>query len=433
MFFELAIVLALILLNGVLAMSEIALVSSRTARLTSQAQQGERGAETALLLMEHPGRFFSTIQIGITLVGVLAGAFSGATLGERLANTLLELGVSDTAAAPLGVGGVVVAITYLSLVIGELVPKQIALSRPEAIAVRIAPAMALLSTIAGPLVWILEHSGKVTLAMLGQSGKPEPSITDEEIRLVIAEAEGAGVIEKAETEMITGVMRIADRSARGIMKPRHEVDIAGADETHAEILARFRKSGHSRLPLRAGDDGDIVGILYSRDLLDCPETDFDPRQLAKPATVIHDTLPAMEVMERLRSGSAHMFLVYDEYGHFEGIITPMDILSAIAGGFDEADNDEPKVVVRDDGDLLVAGWMPVDEFAELIGIKLEDHPGYETVAGLVLDLKAELPEVGQHVTIADWKLEVVDMDGRRIDKILATKLPAVSSSGASTQ
>lgn len=415
MLIEVTILISLILLNGCLAMSELAVVSSRPARLKAR---GDRGSMQALRLTEDPGRFLSTVQIGITLVGVLSGAFSGATLGLRFSTALQDIGLSSALAQPLSVGSVVVAVTYLSLVIGELVPKQIALSDPERIAARVAPAMSVLAIVAGPLVWILDRSGKAILKALGQDTSRKHRVSDEEIHLLIAEAESAGVIEKGETAMIEGVMRIADRTAKGLMTPRLEVAVADAAETLDEILERFRQSGRSRLPLREGGPDDIVGILHSRDLLAANPADFDPRRIIMKAPVIHDALPALEVVERLRTSPEHMLLVYDEYGHFEGIVTAMDILGAIAGGFDEIETDEPKIVEREDGSLLVAGWMPIDEFADRLEVTLDEDGDFETVAGLVLYLSAELPQVGQVVRLGDWRIEVVDMDGRRIDKLL---------------
>ncbi|ETX30322.1 hemolysin family protein [Roseivivax isoporae] len=421
MVLEMSIVLALIVLNGVLAMSELAVVSSRPARLETRARQGDRGARAALRLAEEPGRFLSSVQIGITLVGILSGALSGATLGLRLATVLPEVGVPERFAQEVGVGIVVVVITYLSLIVGELVPKQIALSNPEAVAARVAPAMQLLARIALPLVWVLDRSGALVLALLGQSGRRETTVSDEEIRLVISEAAGAGVIETAETEMIAGVMRVADRTARGLMTPRHDVEIADARESRAEVLARFAASGRSRLPLRDGGADDIVGILHSRDVLLAPAEAFVPRDIAVAVPVVHEALAATEVIERLKTAPAHMLLVYDEYGHFEGVITPMDILGAITGGFDETERDEPKLVERPDGSMLVAGWMPVDEFAARLGIEIEPERDFETVGGLVLDRAGVLPDVAQHVTIGDWRIEVVDLDGRRIDKLLVSR------------
>lgn len=423
---ELLLVLALTLVNGVLAMSELAIVSSRAARLKVMADAGSRGAAIALRLADDPGKFLSSVQIGITLVGVLSGAFSGATLGVRLAATLTEAGLSPALAQTLGVGGVVVAITYLSLVLGELVPKQIALRAPEAAAVRIAPLLHLISILAAPIVWLLDRSGRLILALLGQSGSADRNMTDEEVKLVLSEAQSAGVMEKAETEMIAGVMRIADRTARGLMVPRHEVEAVDITDTPATILRRFRETGHSRLPVREGEADNIIGILKSRDFLEASRnlTETDLRERLIEAPVVRDGMAALDVLETLRSSPAHMVLVYDEYGQFEGIVTPMDVLQAIAGDFTEGEEPEAKITPRDDGSLLVAGWMPADEFADHIGITLDADRDYETVAGLVIDTLGALPRLGEHVTLSGWRIEVVDLDGRRIDKLLVQRLAA---------
>lgn len=268
MWLELLLVFTLILLNGVLAMSELAIVSSRPARLKVMAGRGSRGAATAMRLAADPSRFLSSVQIGITLVGVLSGAFSGATLGVRLAGVLAQAGLSPALAQTLGVGGVVVSTTYLSLIFGELVPKQIALRAPEAAAVRIAPLLNLIAIVAAPVVWVLDRSGKIVLALIGHSGEVDRNMTDEEVKLVLSEAQSSGVLEKAETEMIAGVMRIADRTAKGLMVPRHEVETVDLAATPAAIIRRFRETGHSRLLVHERDTDNIVGVLKSRDFLD---------------------------------------------------------------------------------------------------------------------------------------------------------------------
>jgi putative hemolysin len=424
MWLELLLVFALTLVNGVLAMSELAIVSSRTARLKVLADGGSRGAAIAIRLAADPGRFLSSVQIGITLVGVLSGAFSGATLGVRLASTLTEAGLSPALAQTLGVGGVVVGITYLSLVFGELVPKQIALRAPEAAAVRIAPLLNLIAVLAAPVVWVLDKSGKAVLALLGQSGAVDRNMTDDEVRLVLSEATTSGVLEKAETDMIAGVMRIADRTARGLMVPRHEAETVDIRESAAKIIERFRETGHSRLLVRDGSPDDIIGVLKSRDFLDTGTGTIidDLRGLVIDAPVVRDGMNALDVLETLRSSPAHMVLVYDEYGHFEGIITPMDVLQAIAGEFSDGEEVEAKIAEREDGSLLVAGWMPADEFAERLGITLDDDRDFETVAGLVIETMGSLPKLGEHVTVAGWRIEVIDLDGRRIDKLLVQKV-----------
>ena len=421
MILEIILVLLLIGVNGLLAMSELAVVSSRPVRLRTRAGRGDRGAGIALRLAEDPGKFLSTVQIGITLVGVLAGAFSGATIGLRLAEMLPMLGIPERAANEVGVGLVVVVITYLSLIIGELVPKRIALAAPERVASAVAPAMLVLSRVAAPVVWLLDRSGALVLRLIGHSGRRETPVSDEDIRTMLSEAAGAGVIHRAEKELIGGVMRFSDRRAKGLMTPRHDVEIADIDETRAEILTRFRMSGHSRLPLRRDGPDDIVGVLHSRDLLATTDGDFDALALMRPAPVIQETLPALDVIDRLRDAPCHMLLVYDEYGHFEGIVTPMDVLGTIAGGFDETATDTPKVVERDDGALLVAGWMHIDDFEERIGLDIQNRPAADTVAGLVMERLGEVPGVGQAVVMNGWRIEVVEMDGLRIVTLRVTR------------
>jgi putative hemolysin len=426
MLLEIVIVVLLTLINGLLAMSELAIVSSRPARLKVLADKGSKGAATAIVLAANPGRFLSSVQIGITLVGILAGAFSGATLGARLAAALTGAGVPEGIAQPLGVGSVVVAITYLSLIVGELVPKQIALRAPEQVATRVAPMMRLIATVAAPLIWLLDVSGRLVLGLLGQSGAQSRTVSDEEVRLIIAEAESSGSMHRAESQMIAGVMRVADRTARGLMTPRHEVEMLDAGCSKTELLQRLHDISRSRLPVWDGDVDNIIGVLTTRDIL-APalmNESFDLRALLRAAPAVQDGQRAMEVVERLRASPAHMVLVYDEYGHFEGIVTPMDVLEAIAGEFPDEATDEPKIVTRDDGSYLVAGWMPVDELAEQLGLDLDPEREFETAAGLVLHELGHLPEAGRRLELQGWMLEVVDLDGRRIDKLLVSRARA---------
>ncbi|HKM36205.1 MAG TPA: hemolysin family protein [Thiopseudomonas sp.] len=422
MYLEILIVVVLIALNGLLAMSELAVVSTRPARLKLRAAQGEKKATTALNLTEDQGRFLASVQIGISLVAVLSGAFSGATLGLRLVSTLSNWGLSDSIAQPLGIGLVVVVITYLSLIFGELVPKHIALRAPESVAMRVAPLMQFISKVAAPLIWLLDRSVNVVLRLIRQADKPDAAVSDEEIHMLIDEAEGAGVIEQEESQMIIGVMLTADRTARGILTPRHDVEIAEVGETRQQILERFQRSGHSRLPLRNGGPDDLIGVINARDVLtEQTEDTFNPLAVMKSVPMIHESLPAIEVIDKLRNSKDHMLLVFDDHGHFSGVITPMDILGAIAGGFDADYFDEPNVIEREDGSLLVSGWMPVDEFANQLKMTLEDDLSFETVAGLVIDRVEIPPHVGQHICVDGWNIEIVDMDGKRIDKLLVSK------------
>ncbi|MBN9438397.1 hemolysin family protein [Bosea sp. (in: a-proteobacteria)] len=419
------IVVVLTVINGVLAMSELAVVSSRPARLKVLSDQGSRGAATAQRLADNPGRFLSTVQIGITLVGVLSGAFSGATLGTRLADWLRdEQGFSSAVADGVGVGTVVVAITYLSLIIGELVPKQIALRDPERVAARVAPVMALLAKIGSPLVWLLDVSGKTVLALLGQKGESEEKVTEEEVRTIIAEAETAGVLERDEREMISGVMRLADRSARALMTPRREVEHLDLADSPAVIRAQLRATRRSRLPVQDGEADAIIGVVTVKDMFDA-FSDGDGRELrsmVQQIPVVLDTTGALDVLRAIRASPVHMALVFDEYGHFEGIITSSDVLEAITGAFQEEDDSEPALVTRADGSYLVAGWMQVDEFSHELGIHVPRDADYQTVAGFVLAEMNRLPNVGESFEKGHWRFEVVDLDGRRIDKILVSRI-----------
>ncbi|OHV84599.1 DNA-binding protein [Rhizobium sp. LCM 4573] len=404
-------------------MSELAVVSSRPIRLKVMAEQGNRGAATAIRLAEDPGRFLSSVQIGITLVGILSGAFSGATLGTRFSNWLQVQGLSASAADALGVGSVVVAITYLSLIVGELVPKQIALRAPEAVAARVAPAMKLIATLAAPIVWFLDVSGQTVLRLLGQRGDTGDRVTDEEIRTVLAEAQSAGVIETEESAMISGVMRLADRTARGLMTPRRDVEVVDTEDDPEELRTQLRATTRSRLPVRKGSSDEIIGVLFVKDAYDFMAGGklFDIKSMMRDAPVVSDLTGALDVIQALRRAPAHMVLVYDEYGHFEGIITSGDVLEAITGVFQEDEEQEPAVVSREDGSFLVAGWMPVDEFADQMGVSLGNNPDYETVAGFVLDELKHIPELGESFTKDGWCFEVIDLDGRRIDKLLVRR------------
>ncbi|MCA1550583.1 HlyC/CorC family transporter [Bradyrhizobium sp. BRP19] len=426
---ELAIVVVLIVINGLLSMSELAVVSSRPARLSLLAAKGVRGAERALTLAADPGKFLSTVQIGITLVGVLSGAFSGATLGQRLTQWLLELGLSKGIADIVGVGIVVTLITYGTLIVGELVPKQVALRDPESIAVRVAPAMHALAKISLPLVFLLDVSGKLILTLLGRGGKAEEKVSEDEIHHLVSEAESAGVLEPGEKEMIAGVMRLGDRPVGAVMTPRTEVDEIDLNDDPAAIQEIIAKSPHSRFPVSDGDRDKPIGVLQAKDLLVAYMNERNPdlRALVREAPGIPVSADARDVLTILKAAPVHVGLVYDEYGAFEGMVTAADILYSIVGAFhSEEGPPEPAFIRREDDSLLISGWMPVDEFGELLGIELPPHR-YNTVAGLVLQQFSKLPDVGDAFDFGGWHIEVVDLDGRRIDKILASRLTEVET------
>ncbi len=425
MVLEILIVIVLTLVNGLLAMSELSVVSSRPARLKVLQADGNKGATVALKLQEDPGKFLSSVQIGITLVGVLSGAFSGATLGERLGLCLTGVGIDTALALPIGVGLVVIFITYLSLIIGELVPKQIALRDPERIAARVAPLMAFIASVGAPLVWLLDVSGRLILRLLGKSGDTGERVTDEEVRTIIAEAESAGVLESEERHMISGVMRFADRSARGLMTPRIDVEVIDLSDPQELIVEKLRTTRHSVLPAQDGaSDDQIIGVIVRKDLLDnlFKGDAIDARALVKQAPVVMDRSDALDVLKALRASLVHMALVFDEYGHFEGIVTPGDILEAITGAFQEEEGDEPAVVTREDGSFLVSGWMQADEFQDRLGVPIPKDAKFETVAGYVLAELNHLPVVGETFERGHWRFEVIDLDGRRIDKVLVRRL-----------
>src|SRR3954468_7779788 len=406
-------------------MSELAIVSSRPARLAGLVEKGVGGSRRALALASDPGKFLSTVQIGITLIGVLSGAFSGATLGQRLAQWLVEIGLSQGLADTTGVGLVVGIITYASLIVGELVPKQIALRDPEAVAVKVAPAMVLMAKISLPLVWLLDRSGKALLWLLGHRGDAAEKVSENEIRTLVVEAETAGVLEPGEKEMIAGVMRLGDLPVGAVMTPRHEVSMIDLSDTPEAIRKALTASSHSRFVVFDRDADAALGIVHAKDILDSYVSGREPdlRKLVRPAPVIPEFLDARDVVAVLRDSTVHMGLVHDEYGVFQGVVTSADILESIVGGFHtEEGPPEAAATRRDDGSYLISGWMPAVEFASLLQIVLPASRQYQTVAGFLLSDFGRIPDVGDRIELEGWRFEVLDLDGRRIDKVLAAKV-----------
>ena len=427
LYFELGIVTILIVTNGLLSMSELAIVSARPARLAALAERRVKGSRRALTLASDPGKFLSTVQIGITLIGVLSGAFSGATLGLRLTNFLVGAGWSQGLADAVGVGVVVTGITYASLIIGELVPKQIALRDPELVAVRVAPYMTLLATISLPAVWLLDRSGKALLWLLGQRGAAGEKVNEDEIRTLVVEAENAGVLEPGEKEMIAGVMRLGDLPVGAVMTPRREVSMINLTDDLQAIRAVLAASSHSRFVVFDQAADAAVGIVNAKDMLDCYLTEqvLDIGRLVRPAPIIPEFLDARDVVAILRDSPVHMGLVHDEYGAFHGVVTSADILESIVGGFHtDAGPPEAAAVIRDDGSYLISGWMPAVEFASLLRYELPPSRHYQTVAGFLLSHFGRIPDVGDQIEVEGWRFEVLDLDGRRIDKVLATRIAA---------
>ena len=417
-------ILALIALNGVFAMAELAIVSSRKARLEAMARAGKRGARTALALGADPNRFISTVQVGLTLIATLAGAFSGERLGGPVGLRLARLGIDPETAQTLGFVLVIGATTFVSLIVGELIPKQIALRSPEPLAAALAPPMNWLSRAAAPLVWLLDRTSAGVFRLIGLSRESEDQLTAEELHLMVAEASASGVIEEHERSIISGVVRLADRPVREVMTPRTEVDWLDVSLDGDGIRDKLLASAHSRLPVGEGSIDAVVGVVQARDIAAAlfRGQPLDLRTLMRKATVVIDQLDAMDALTALRGADLPMALIHDEYGHFEGIVTPADLLAAIAGEFaSDADPDEaPSVVERDDGSLLVAGTMAADALAERLGIDLPEDRDYATVAGLALAVLKRLPAEGESFEEQGWRFEVIDLDGRRIDKLLVS-------------
>ena len=423
---DLAIIVVLVLINGVFAMSELAIVSARRARLEAMVRAHRRGAATALDLASNPGRFFSTVQIGITLIGIIAGAYSGSSLGHPVGARLQALGVPAESAETAGFALVIALTTYLNLVIGELVPKQFALRNAEPIATLVAVPMLWLARIAGPVVWLLDGTTALIFRLLRLDRTSDDTVTAEELQLIVAEASRSGVIEEHERRVISGVVRLADRPVREVMTPRPAIDWIDIDADEATVRAKLAETPHTRLPVGEGSIDQVAGVVQARDLAAALATgaSLSLRGLMRTAPVVPDQIDAMDALVTLRRAEVPMALVQDEYGHFEGIVTPADLLAAIAGDFslDSSAGEQPGVVAREDGSLLVSGGLPADQLAERLGLDLPEDRDYATVAGLALAVLKKLPSEGEYFIEQGWRFEVVDMDGRKIDKLLVSKV-----------
>jgi putative hemolysin len=422
---DIAIIVALIVLNGFFAGAELAIVSARRPRLLVLERNGVKGATVALALQAEQGRFLSGVQIGITLVGVANGAFSGASLSGPAGRLLAAAGVPHQWADQAGLGLVILLVTYLSLVVGELVPKQLALRDPEGIAAAVAPVMRGLTRIAAPFVTVLDATSAAVFRLLGLRRDGGQAVTEEELRHVVDEAQSAGVIEERERELIAGIMRLADRPVRGVMTPRPEVDwidIAAAPDT---VAARLIATPHTRLVVAEGSVDRIVGVVQARDALAAllGGGALDLRHLTRPAPVVPDVADATVALAALRDAAVPMAIVIDEYGHFEGVVTPADLLAAIAGEFrsDMDEGHDPALIERADGSWLVSGSLPADELAEHLGFRLPDERDYQTVAGFALTELEHIPTTGECFAAEGFRFEVVDMDGRKIDKLLVRR------------
>ena len=431
----LAAILALILLNGVFAMSELAIVSARTARLQMAAERGSSGAQVAISLAAEPGKFLSTVQIGITLIGIIAGAVSGAALGGPVGERIALLGVEPELADDLGFVVVIAITTFLSLVVGELVPKQLALRAAEPIAILMARPMALLARVAAPFVWLLDTSSSAIMRAIGIRQSGEHGLTAEELRMIFAEATRTGVIEEQERAILSGIMRLADRPVRELMTPRTELDWLDKAGSEEDILASIAQTPHSLMPVGDGSADRMLGVVKVREVLamrlanqasanQASGAAFDIVQLIRKAEVIPDQLDAMDALRVLQQSGTGMAMVHDEYGHLEGVVTPADVLRAMAGSFasHQDEGDEPELVERADGSLLVSGAMSADALSERLELDLPEDREFATAAGYVLWVLKKLPAEGELFEEQGWRFEVIDMDGRRIDKLLLSRV-----------
>ncbi len=424
---ELLLILVLTLINGTLSMAEMALVSARKVRLQQRAEAGDKGAEAALALAESPGHFLSTVQIGITLVGILAGAVGGGTISTELGNLLSQSAVLAPYAHGLSIGIVVVGITYLSLVAGELAPKRLALNQAERLAALLAPPMQILSILTAPIVRLLNFSTDLILRVLGSQASLEPPVTEEDVRALIEQGTQVGVFEPVEEEIVDQVFRLSDRTVSALLTPRTDIVWLGVHDTAEEIKLKVLNSGFSYFPVAEGDLDHVLGLVSAKALLaqSFASQPLDVHSAIQPALFLPQSTPALVIVDRLKQAHAHMALIIDEYGGLAGLVTLDDVLEAIVGDIPTADEVlEPDVIQREDGSWLLDGLTPLPILRDTLHLgelpaEVEEH--YHTLNGVFLTLLGRLPHTTDHIDLQEWRLEVVDMDGHRIDKVLASK------------
>ena len=421
---EMLFVFLLILANGLFAMAEIAILSSRKVRLQQRANEGDLRARAALELAETPNRFLSTVQIGITLIGILAGAYGGATIAHELAAQLERISFLAPYSHAISLGVVVLGITYLSLILGELVPKRLALNSPERIACALATPMRLVAVLAFPAVRLLSLSTEVVLRLLGVQPTAEPPVTEEEIKILIEQGTQAGVFEAAEQDMVERVFRLGDRHVGVLMTPRTEIVWLDVEDSSEQIQSRITSTVHSRFLVAQGALDQVLGIVHAKDLLarSLEGQPFDLKACLRQPLFVPESMRALKVLELFKQSGTHLALVVDEYGGIEGLVTLNDILEAIVGDLPSIDEAaEPPVVQREDGSWLLDGMLPVDEVKELFQLAQlpEEETGtYQTLGGMVMSHLGRIPSAADHFEWAGLRFEVIDMDGHRVDKVL---------------
>jgi putative hemolysin len=425
---EILIILLLVLANGFFAMSEIAIISARKSHLQQLAKSGNAKARAALDLATNPDRFLATVQIGITLIGIFAGAFSGATIAEKIGSYLGTFPFLAPYSKTIGVGIVVVSLTYLSLVIGELVPKRLALGNAERIAPSVSPVMRTLSTIASPIVHLLSVSTNLVIKLMGVKSLPRPTTTPEEIRVLVQIGRESGIFEESEQDMIEGVLRLDERPVGGFITPRKQIVWFDLNDTPKDILQKLEKSRHSRYPVMHGSLDTVLGIVRAKDILaQClASRPLDLKAVLRPPLFFPETMSSLKALELFKQKGTHIALVIDEYGGIEGIVTHNDILEAIVGYIPSAGEPvQPQATRRDDGSWLVDGLLHIDELKEIFELdKMPEgaYSVYHTVGGFVISQLRTIPSPGQSFRWENLRFEVLDMDGRRVDKVLVTPI-----------
>ncbi|HET7142421.1 MAG TPA: hemolysin family protein [Anaerolineales bacterium] len=424
---EILLIFILILINAVLAMSEAALVASRKARLQQQESEGNKSSALALKLIEDPNIFLSTVQIGITLIGVLAGAVGGATIAESLASALQNVPYIGEYSTSIALGVVVISITILTIWLGELVPKRLGLNSPEKIAQIVAGPMLFLSRVFSPFIKLMSLATNFVLRLIGVNPSSEPPITEEELQMLISQGTQAGVFQEAEQDMVEGVFSLGDSRVYSLMTPRTDLVWLDVTDSIDDIRQKIADCPYSRFPVRQDSLDTIIGIVKSRDLLvECLSgKEIDLKALLKPAYFIPETMFASRALELFKEKNTELLLVVDEFGGFQGLLTINDILEEIVGAMEF---EEPQATQRQDGSWLLDGMLEVDEFKELFDFKALPHEDeYETLSGFVMTSLGRVPQAADHFEWNGFRFEVMDMDGRRVDKVLVTTLPKTSA------
>ncbi len=423
-FLSILIILLLIIINGIFAMSEISLISARKVRLQQMSKDGVRSAQAALDISENPNKFLSTVQIGITLIGILSGALGGASISSNLSLVFEKISWLQPYSEILSVAIVVLLTTYFSLVIGELIPKRLGMNSPEKIASAVAMPMKAISWLTSPIVRLLSASTDIGLKILGIQKSTDPIITEEEIKILMKQGTQSGIFESAEEDMVTGIFRLGERYIDSIMTPRTEIEWIDLDEPFEVILEQVINSNHSRFPVATGELDNVQGMLLVKDLLSKSLNGAIPSipDIIQPPLFVPDSTSALKALDLIKEAGAHAALVIDEFSGVLGMVTLYDVLKSIVGSIPTAgEEEEIQILQREDGSWLLDGLLDIDDIKELLGIETlpeEDRVGFQTLGGFMMTMLDSIPEVGQYFDVYNMRFEIVDMDGKRVDKVL---------------